>query len=297
MEEKQNHTIQDDNLSYSKEKLEIGVGLNQVDNLKPSKYFYKVIEESKTYDEAEKKLQEYYKTKDLNDSSTKKEKECDIISVRIAKILESKSFVHSPIMLKDIHKSLFQDIFVGHLAKYVGIFRNYNISKEEPILNGDSVNYGNHSEILEYLAYDFEQEKNKDYTKIPKDKWAQNFSKFISNVWQIHPFAEGNTRTIATFTMKYLQKNNIYSDNSIFKENSLYFRNALVLANYGNYPKGIAPDSSYLESFFEKLIIDRNKTLKKIPENIFINKNLQANSQNTAIQVKTIKPKSKGKGR
>lgn len=200
-------------------------------------------------------------------------------------------------MLKDIHKSLFQDIFVGHLAKYVSIFRNYNISKEEPILNGNSVNYGNHSEILEYLAFDFNQEASKDYTKIPKDKWAQNFGKFISNIWQVHPFAEGNTRTIATFTMKYLQKNNIYSDNSSFKENSLYFRNALVLANYGNYPKDIAPDSSYLESFFEKLIIDRNKTLKKMPENIFINKNLQANSQKTAIQVKTIKPKSKGKGR
>lgn len=270
MMEKQEHIILNkDSTSYKKINLEIGIGLNRVDNLTPSKYFYKIIEESKSYYEIEDKLQSYYKDKNLTDKQIKNEKECDIVSSRIAQILEERSFVFSPITLKSIHKKLFSGVFDEELDKFVGVFRTYNISKAESILGGDSITYGNSDEILEYLSYDFELESKRDYLRLDKTEWVKNLSKFISNIWQIHPFIEGNTRTIATFSIKYLQQKGIDSNNDIFKDNSLYFRNALVLANYSNVKRGITANISYLESFLSKLIIDKNLPLKTMPLNIF----------------------------
>lgn len=240
--------------------IQIGIGLNKVDNLEPSKYFYQVIEDSTSYKEIKTKLTKYY----TNQSQNTQEKECDLVSINIAEILEDKSFVFSPIMLKSIHKKLFSGVFEGRLKDFVGEFRNYNIEKKEDILDGKSVIYGNHSEILEYLAYDFTLESKRDYSKLTKNEWVKNLSKFISNIWQIHPFGEGNTRTIAIFTIKYLGQKGISANNEIFKDNSLYFRNALVLANYSNIKQGIVPNIKYLESFFEKLIINKEIQLKAI---------------------------------
>lgn len=294
--EQQEHTIINESTQkYKQNNLEIGIGLNEVDNLKPSQYFYNAIKESQTYYEIEEKLKKYYAKQDLDNPKIQAEKECDLVATRIAKIIDESHFVFSPIALKSIHKYLFNGVFSQINERYVGNFRDFNITKKEPILNGESVKYGEYREILEYLSYDFEMEKNKNYTKIPKEEWGRHIAKFISNIWQIHPFAEGNTRTIAVFTIKYLNQKGLPCDNTIFKKHSLYFRNALVLASYGNVLRGITPDESYLENFFNKLIVDSTLQLKQMPANIMqseqcvakkqelqkaINQNLPKNTQN-----------------
>lgn len=268
-QEKQEHIIIDDKqMPYDRQNLEIGLGLNKVDDLVPSHYFYVALNESRTYGEIEDKLKSYYATQDLGNPQICTERECDLVATRIAKIIDENHFILSPVALKIIHKKLFCGVFSQIDEKYVGNFRDFNIAKNEKILGGKSVSYGKYDEILEYLNYDFEVEANKNYGIIKKEQWSKNIAHFISNLWQIHPFSEGNTRTIAVFTIKYLRHKGIPCDNSIFKEHSKYFRNALVVANYGDTKQGIMSDNSYLISFFKKLIENPSLELKKMPKKI-----------------------------
>ncbi|CUU92158.1 Protein involved in cell division [Campylobacter hyointestinalis] len=256
--------IKDSNI-INKQNIDIAVGLGLVDDLKPSEYFYKAVEKSRTYNELEDNVKKYYDGKKL-DKKEVGEKECDIVSVNIAKYLEKSGFTLSPVTLKTIHKNLFWDAFPQGLEKYVGVFRDVNISKKEEVLGGEkSVEYGNYDELGDMLDYDFDREKRKDYTKMTRQEQALNVGKFVSGIWQIHPFREGNTRTIAVFTIKYLQSKGFEANNDIFKENSKYFRDALVLANYDNMKENIKSDFSYLESFFNKFILNKNIELKLLP--------------------------------
>lgn len=253
------------NDAINKQNIDIAVGLGRVDNLVPSKYFYEAVKNSKTYQELESSVKKYYDKKQLN-KGEEREKECDIVSINIAKFLEKNGFTLSPVTLKTIHKNLFKDAFVQGLEKYVGVFRDVNITKNEEVLGGNkSVQYGDYDEIYDLLDYDFEREKGKDYAKMSEQERAFGVAKFISGVWQIHPFREGNTRTIAVFTIKYLQSKGFEANNEIFKENSKYFRDALVLANYDNIKENIKSDFSYLQSFFEKFILNKDVELKALP--------------------------------
>ncbi|WP_300341497.1 Fic family protein [Fusobacterium sp.] len=251
-----------------KENWEMAVGLNEVDGLKPSSYLKELINDSvegkSTYLEIETKLHNYYKSQDITKQEIRDNKECDIVSTRIAEILEDGSFTFSPIYLKSIHRRLFENIFEGELEGWAGKFREINITKKEPILDGDTVTYANHFDILDYLKYDFEEEKSKDYTKLSQEQQVQRVAKFTSAIWQTHPFREGNTRTIAVFIEKYLRTKGYNVNNELFKENSVYFRNALVLSNYTNISKGINSNYEYLYSFFKKLLIDREIKLEKM---------------------------------
>ena len=199
----------------------------------------------------------YYETQNQSDISIQREKECDIVSLRIAQLLEDKSFGFSPVALKNIHKFLFKDIY-----DFAGNYRNYNITKKEEILNGDTVKYVNYQDIESYIEYDFKEEKDFDYSKLNKDELISHIIKFTSSIWQIHPFGEGNTRTIAVFIEKYLNSIGFNINNDMFKNNSLYFRNALVRSNYGNIPKGIYPTFQYLAMFFENLLQGKEHELK-----------------------------------
>lgn len=251
-----------------KENWEIAIGLNEVDGLTPSKYLIELtkdsIEGKKSYKEVEEALKNYYKNQDLTDKTIRNNHECDLVSTRIAEILENKSFVFSPIYLKSIHEQLFKGVFSGELKEYAGKFRDYNITKEEPILGNDAVTYGNYNSLLDYLKYDFDEEKNLDYSKLSSEKRVERISKFTSSIWQVHPFGEGNTRIIAIFIQKYLINKGWDINNELFKDNSLYFRNALVLSNYSNMKKGVSPNFNYLNKFFEKLLENPNIELEKI---------------------------------
>ncbi len=237
-----------------------GIGLNKVDNLNPSKYLIELsqknIKGELKYNEVEKLLTTYYENADVNNTKVQQEKECDLVSLRIAKLLEDKSFGFSPITLKNIHRYLFKDIY-----DFAGNYREYNITKKEEILNGDTVKYVNYQDIESYLEYDFKEEKEFDYSKLNKEEIIKHIAKFTSSIWQVHPFGEGNTRTTAVFIEKYLNNMGFNVNNDMFKECSLYFRNALVRSNYGNIPKGIFPTTSYLIMFFENLLEDKSSTL------------------------------------
>lgn len=94
------------------------------------------------------------------------------------------------------------------------------------------------------------------------DESIKHLCKFTSNIWQVHPFCEGNTRTTAVFLIKYLRTFGFDINEEVFAENSWYFRNSLVRANYKNFQKNVFEDTSFLESFFYNLLANTNKDLK-----------------------------------
>ena len=171
MSDEENYIIENETTDTAKkqEYWNTGIGLNKVDNLEPSKYLLdlsqKNINGELKYNEVENLLKTYYKTQNSNDINIQKEKECDLVSLRIAMALEDKSFGFSPITLKNIHKYLFKDIY-----DFAGNYRNYNITKKEDILNGDTVKYVNYQDIESYFDYDFKEEKEFDYSKLNKDE-------------------------------------------------------------------------------------------------------------------------------
>ena len=236
------------------------IGLQDVDGLKPSEYLIKAavqhIEGDITIDQVKDMLDTYYQTKDsreqLDDERTE---EADKVSARITEILSEQSFSFTPDYLLRIHRRLFEGIY-----KHAGQLRDVNITKREWVLNGDTVLYSNYDMLRETLEYDFEQEKKTDYSVLNADMAVKQICKFVSGIWQIHPFREGNTRTTAVFTMKWLQTFGFSVDNDVFKDNSWYFRNALVRANYNNIPKRIFATSEFLELFFRNLLFgEQNK--------------------------------------
>lgn len=259
---KENYIIENE-ISDSAKKQEYwdaGIGLNKVDNLEPSKYLLELSQKNINgelkYYEIENLLKSHYEIQNNADITIQKEMECDLVSLRIAQLLEDNSFGFSPITLKNIHKYLFKDIY-----DFAGNYRNYNITKKEDILNGETVKYVNYQDIESYFDYDFKEEKNFDYSSLNTDELIEHISKFTSSIWQVHPFGEGNTRTTAVFIKKYLNNMGFNVNNDIFKNNSLYFRNALVRSNYGNIPKGIYPKFTYLVMFFENLLQKKSNNL------------------------------------
>ena len=279
MSEEENYIIKNETTDIGKkqEYWNTGIGLNKVDNLEPSKYLIdlsnKNINGELKYNQVEDLLKTYYETKNLSDTTIQKEKECDLVSLRIAQLLEDTSFVFSHITLKNIHKYLFKDIY-----DFAGNYRSYNITKSEPILNGDTVNYVNFQDIESYFDYDFKEEKDLDYSKLNNSELIVHLAKFTSSIWQVHPFGEGNTRTTAVFIEKYLNNMGFNVNNDMFKEYSVYFRNSLVRSNYGNIPKGIYPTFDYLVMFFENLLQNKNNELKS--RELYIKELFDNNSNN-----------------
>lgn len=263
MTNEENYIIENEitNTTKKQEYWDTGIGLNKVDNLEPSEYLLKLskknINGELKYYEVENLLNIYYKSQNPNDIKVQNEKECDLVSLRIAQLLEEKTFGFNPITLRNIHNFLFKGIY-----NFAGSYRNYNITKKENILNQDTVKYVNYQDIESFLDYDFKEEKNFDYSKLTKDELILHIAKFTSNIWQIHPFGEGNTRTTAVFIEKYLNNMGFNVNNDIFKDKSIYFRNALVRCNYGNIPKGIYPTFDYLVMFFENLLQNKNHDIK-----------------------------------
>jgi len=253
-----------DNLQMRKEYWEVAKGLQKVDGLQTSEYLEEIIQDTITgkygTEAAGEKIKKYYAAMDPDDSEYQK-KEADLVASRITICLERGDFKFSPVMLKSIHKELFQDVLP---YKWVGTYRTVNLSKSEAILNGVSMNYGNWDTVSEYLQYDFEQEKEARYNVPFTPEDIKNLSKFVSDIWQTHPFREGNTRTISTFLIKYLRTMGIPTDNTPFRKNAEWFRNALVRSNYANMQERIYPDFAYLEKFFENVLLDAGHDLESL---------------------------------
>ena len=237
------------------------IGLQQVDGLTPSKYLYETalrnIEGDISIDDAKKLIDSYYESKTDRVGDDENQEEADKVSSRIAKILSEKSFHFSPSYLMAIHGKLFDGIY-----KFAGKIRHYDITKNEWVLNNDSVMYASAFEIKMALDYDFEQERNYSYNNLDTNQIITHLAYFVSRLWQIHAFSEGNTRTTAVFTIKYLRSLGFHATNEIFANNSWYFRNALVRANYQNVQKKIYPQSEFLERFFRNMLLGETNELK-----------------------------------
>lgn len=233
-----------------------------MDGLTPSKYLFETakrnIDGEISVAEATSIIDSYYesKVKRSNDDDERTE-ESDKVSSRIAQILSERSFNFSPSYLIALHGRLFAGIF-----KFAGKIQNYDISKKEWVLDGDSVMYGAAFELKAVLDYDFEQERLFSYKNLTLEETVKHITFFVSRLWQIHAFGEGNTRTTAVFTIKYLRSLGFNADNDLFTENSWYFRNALVRANYNNLQKGIHENPEFLEKFFRNLLLGEHNELK-----------------------------------
>ena len=238
----------------------MAIGLQEVDNLKPSKYLEKLLKEeikgNLTIGEVEKELKEYYIEKEKKNEINHDELECDFVSARIVELLNKNNFNLSVDYLKYVHKFLFQDVY-----EFAGEFRKIDFSKHEKILNNDSVAYGDCTTLTASLEYDISLEKEKNYEEMNIVEVINNITKFSSSIWQVHPFREGNTRTTALFIEKYLISFGYNVDNALFKDKSVYFRNALVRSNYFNNYLNIKEDSSYLVKFYENLLLGKNNNL------------------------------------
>ena len=270
------------------------IGLQQVDGLTPSKYLFETakrnIDGEISVAEATSIIDSYYESKSVRkDDNGGRTEEADKVSSRLAQILSERSFNFSPSYLIALHGRLFEGIF-----KFAGNIRDYDISKKEWVLDGDSVMYGAAFELKAALDYDFEQERIFSYKNLTLEETVKHIVFFVSRLWQIHAFGEGNTRTAAVFTIKYLRSLGFNADNRIFAENSWYFRNALVRANYNNLQKGIHETPEFLEKFFRNLLLGEHNELKNrflhIRAKDFLK--IKENNKNVTVNYKKITRKN-----
>ena len=235
------------------------VGLQAVDGLKTSKYLINTairnIEGDISIDEANSLLNSYYEKNPKQDPGDRTE-EADKVSVRIVKVLSETGFSFTPNEYISIHKKLFTGIY-----RHAGKIRDYNITKKEWVLDGETVLYGNASELRDTLEYDFSEERSFSYKGLSINEIIHHLAVFVSRLWQIHIFEEGNTRTTAVFFIKYLRTLGFDATNDIFAENAWYFRNALVRANYNNFKIGIHETTEYLELFLRNLLLNEENEL------------------------------------
>ena len=260
------------------------IGLQAVDGLNTSAYLLDTakdhIEGKITIDEAQKRICGYYEQRADRTETENGTKEADIVSARITQLLGEKAFQFSPAEWITIHRRLFEGVF-----DHAGQIRRYNITKKEWVLDGDTVIYADWNSIKATLDYDFATEKQFTYEGLSVEAAVKHLAKFASDIWQIHPFGEGNTRATAVFMIKYMKTFGLRVNNDAFRENSWYFRNALVRANYNNLQKGIHSTTKFLELFFSNLLLGTNYELK----NRYMHMDLAGDSTSQSINSKAPK--------
>ena len=234
------------------------IGLQAVDGLETSDYLKETAKSSIdgiiSIEKAQELIENYYK--ENPQKTDERIEEADIVSARIAAILSEKAFTFSSAQYMSIHGRLFKDIY-----SHAGQFRDYNITKNEWVLYGDTVLYGGAAELYATLEYDLAQEREFSYAGLTMNEVIRHLAKFISRLWQIHVFGEGNTRTTAVFFIKYLRVLGFDVTNDIFAKNAWYFRNAMVRANYTNLQKGVHETTEYLEAFLRNLLLGEENPL------------------------------------
>jgi len=240
---------------------EIAIGLQDVDGLSTSDYLRQTarqhIEDEITVDEARERVTRYYVSKSAHDAGDDDKEEADRVSANIVKVLSSQTFDFSTGGYLSLHRRVFQGVM-----KHAGELRTYDITKKEWVLEGDTVLYLNWEDLRRALDYDLEQERTYNYSDKNPDEMIRHLSRFVSGLWQIHAFGEGNTRTTAVFTIQYLRSLGFKVDNESFARHSWYFRNALVRANYRNVAEGIEYTPVYLERFFRNLLLGEQWDLR-----------------------------------
>ena len=237
------------------------IGLQAVDGLKTSDYLNELarrnIEGEISIDEVDKLINSYYQSKIKHEADEDDKQEADIASKNIKRILSVRTFQFSTNGFISVHRRIFEGVM-----KHAGELRKYDITKREWVLEGDSVNYLNWEDLRRALDYDIEQERSFSYKGISNDDLVTHFARFVSGLWQIHAFGEGNTRTTAVFVIQYLRTLGFNVENDLFAKHSWYFRNALVRANYKSAVNGVDYSPVYLERFFRNLLLGEQWDLR-----------------------------------
>ena len=237
------------------------IGLQAVDGLSTSEYLKEAakrnIEGEITVDEVGRLIKSYYQSKTQREPDDDEKEEADHAAANISKILSARTLDFSTAGYISLHRRIFEGVF-----KHAGKIRDYDITKKEWVLNGDTVNYLNSEDLRRALDYDIEQERQFSYKGLSTDEMIAHITRFVSGIWQIHAFGEGNTRTTAVFTIQYLRSIGFDINNDLFAKHSWYFRNALVRANYKNACLGIDYTPVYLERFFRNLLLDEQWDLR-----------------------------------
>jgi len=237
------------------------IGLQAVDRLQTSDYLRETaqrnIEGEITIEEAQMLVRAYYERKTERTPEDAEIEEADRVAANISRILCEPSFAFSVVGITSIHRRIFDGVF-----KFAGKIRDYDITKKEWVLRGDSVLYVGAEDLRRAIEYDLQQEREFSYKNLSMDDTIVHLAKFISGLWQIHPFGEGNTRTTAVFAIKYLRSMGFRVDNELFAAHSWYFRNALVRANYRNRLNNIEPEPIFLVRFFRNLLLGEKNELR-----------------------------------
>ena len=263
----------------------VAIGLQQVDRLQTSKYLLDTakrhIEGDISIGEAKELIDSYYKSasgrKEVENDRTE---EADKVAARITELIEEKTFSFTPAQLISIHRRLFEGIY-----KLAGRIRDYNITKNEWVLGGKTVYYASADTISDTLAYDMGQEREFNYANMNIDEAIRHLTRFCANLWQVHAFCEGNTRTTAVFMIKYLRTLGFNVVNDVFAENSWYFRNALVRANYNDLTAGISETTLYLERFFRSMLLGEEHDLRNRIMHVDWGKSTEGQSENRPVQL------------
>ena len=239
----------------------VAIGLQAVDGLKTSEYLQQTarrnIEGEITIDEVRELVKSYYQSKTQREPDDDDKQEADLVSGNITKILSTDTLDFSTKGYVSLHRRIFEGVF-----KHAGRIRDYDITKKEWVLEYDTVHYLNWEDLHRAIDYDIEQERGFSYKGLSSDELITHVTRFVSGLWQIHAFGEGNTRTTAVFAIQYLRSLGFNVDNNQFAKHSWYFRNALVRANYKNAVKGIDYSPVYLERFFRNLLLDEKWDLR-----------------------------------
>ena len=165
--------------------------------------------------------------KGATDQDTLNKIEADYTSVRMRKMMDNPikgnfDFQH----LCDVHQYIFQDVY-----EWAGSQRIIDIQKSELVLNGLSVEYAPCDEIQRNASKILDNLNNVDWGKMTLDEKAVELSKYMADLWKVHPFREGNTRTTVTFFCDFAESKGFGLDRNLFKDNSEYVRTALVAAS------------------------------------------------------------------
>lgn len=237
------------------------IGLQAVDGLSTSEYLKEAvkrnIEGEITVEEVSRLIKSYYQSKTQREPDDDEKEEADHAAANISKILSARTLDFSTAGYVSLHRRIFEGVF-----KHAGKIRDYDITKKEWVLNGDTVNYLNSEDLRRALDYDIEQEREFSYKGLSTDEMIAHITRFVSGIWQIHAFGEGNTRTTAVFSIQYLRSIGFDINNDLFAKHSWYFRNALVRANYKNARLGIDYSPIYLERFFRNLLLGEQWDLR-----------------------------------
>ena len=225
------------------------LGLQATDGLRTSYEMRRTarqyIEGRLTIDEVRQHINEYYKSNPPATTDKEKEQEADKVACNIADVLFNKRLDFSTDGYLNLHRQIFDGVY-----DHAGQLRATDIVKSEWVLEKDTVFYLHWEELRMALDSNFQFERNQHYDELNKEDLLEWIAFFTAGIWHIHPFNEGNTRTIAVFSILLLRPLGYDIHTDIFADHSWYFRNAMVRANYMNELKHIHVNPDFLIRFY-----------------------------------------------